>query len=187
MKKRIRIKNRQEKIIPFVWFDQTTEIDLHIELIGEGSSVHIVGLFIGKESKHISFNTTVVHKASNTKSRTTIRGVFLDNSSFTNDGMICIEKGATGSDGFFSSKILLFDNAKGRSVPSLEIDENDLKAGHGSTVGKPDEEQIFYLQSRGLSEKEAEKLIVSGFFEPVISLLSSIQMKQVRKKIASII
>lgn len=116
-------------------------------------------------------------------SRTDIRGVFLNNASISNDGMVRIANGAKGADGYFSSKILLFDNAKGISVPSLEIDENELKAGHASTIGRPDAEQLFYMQSRGLSEKEAQKLLIFGFFEPVILLLPKEIQKETREKI----
>ncbi len=178
------VKKNEEKLMPFVWTNGSEkEVFIDAHLVGEGARLQIVGIFLGTDNSSIIFNTNVVHEAPNTKSVTTLRGVFRNNAAFTNDGMVRINKGAKGADGFFRSKILLFDNAKGRSVPSLEIDENDLKAGHASTVGRPDENQLFYLRSRGLTEKEAEQLIVTGFFEPIIRLLPVIDQKDIRKKI----
>ena len=180
----ITVKKNEEKVVPYIWINGSeSEINFDAELIGEGANLTIIGIFIGKNSDSVIFNTNVVHKAPKTKSMTHIRGVFYDKSIFNNDGMVHIAKGAKGADGYFASKILLFDDAKGRSVPSLEIDENDLKAGHASTVGRPDENQLFYLRSRGLSEKQAEKLIVSGFFEPTLSMLSENKQIEIRQNL----
>lgn len=182
---KIRVKKNQEKIVPLIWINNSKEkeIELYAELVGENSSLTIIGIFLGNKNSSVTFNTNVIHKALHTKSLTHIRGVFSGHSVFSNDGMVHIAKGAKGADGYFASKILLFNDAKGKSVPSLEIDENDLKAGHASTVGRPDENQMFYLRSRGLSEKEAEKLVISGFFEPTILMLPKKDQKQIRKQI----
>lgn len=182
------IKKNEEKVLPFVWINgKVSDVYYDVSLVGEGAKVTLAGIFFGSASHSLVFNTRITHKAPHTKSLTKLRGVFLDQSSINNDGMITIQKGAKGADGFFSSKILLFDDAKGRSVPSLEIDENDLKAGHASTVGKLDENQLFYLCSRGLSQSEAEKLIISGFFDPIITLFPLIDQRTVRKQISSIL
>jgi Fe-S cluster assembly protein SufD len=179
----LKVGKNEEKIFPVVWINgQEKEITLKAEL-EEGASLHIVGVFLGTGNNSVLFNTDVKHKGKNTWSRTDIRGVFKNHSSFSNDGLVTIIKGAKGADGYFSSKILLFDDAKGRSVPSLEIDENELKAGHASTVGKPDEAQLFYLRSRGLSEKEAENLLVSGFFDPLMKFLSKDSAKKTKQEI----
>src|SRR3990167_4474116 len=174
---KINLKQNEEKVVPFIWINPSRDSghvfdsEANANMDGENSNLHIVGLFLGTGDASVVFNTAITHIAKNTKSKTTIRGVFLNNSSFSNDGLIKIKKGAKNADGYFTSKILLFDNAKGRSVPSLEIDENELKAGHASTVGRPDQDQLFYMKSRGLSEKEAERLIIEGFFDPVFRLL----------------
>lgn len=174
----------EEKIVPFVWINgEETDVTVNATLSGDGATLKIIGIFLGTQNNSITFNTNVIHKASHTKSLTSLRGVFLNRSSFSNDGLVSIFKGAKNTDGYFASKILLFDDAKGRSVPSLEIDENEVKAGHASTVGRPDEEQLFYLQSRGLSEKAAEKLIISGFFEPLLLSFSKKEKASITKKI----
>lgn len=180
------LKKNETKILPFIWINgRETEYSIDVTLKGENSEITIVGIFLGTGQKRVVCNTNVIHKGINTKSLTTMRGVFFDSSSFSNDGMVRIDKGAKGSDGYFSSKILLFDDAKGRSVPSLEIDENELKAGHASTVGRPDPSHLFYLQSRGLSEAEAIKLVVSGYFEPLFPFLSEDEKKITKEDISN--
>ena len=181
---KIIVKKNEERILPLVWVnDAENEFSIEARLLGEGANLQIIGVFLGSDNNSLIFNTTVVHEAPKTRSLTTLRGVFSGQSAFSNDGLITIQKGAKGADGYFASKILLFDDAKGRSVPSLEIDENDLKAGHASTVGRPDPLQLFYLRSRGLSEKEATNLIITGFFEPLLKLLPSSDEKVARTKL----
>lgn len=180
------VKANEEKVFPFVCISgDEEEVLLNARLVGEGARLAIVGLFLGDLQRKIVFNTNVTHEAKNTFSRTTLRGVFKDHSVFSNDGLVRINNGAKGADGFFDSKVLLFDEAKGRSVPSLEIDENELKAGHASTVGRPDAEQLFYLRSRGLTEKQAEELIISGFFELIYRLLPVGQQAYVKDQLDS--
>jgi Fe-S cluster assembly protein SufD len=179
------IKENEELVYPFIWINgKEKEITIKIDLIGANSSVLLYGIFLGGDNRQIVFNTDVVHSGKNTRSRIHLRAVFFDESSFSNDGMIRILKGAKNADGFFASKVLLFDSAKGRSVPSLEIDENEVKAGHGSTIGRPDPRQLFYMRSRGLTEKEAESLIVEGFFDPVVRLLPIKQRRVTNMQIA---
>lgn len=180
----ITVKKNEEKVVPFLWINGDDDhISVRAKLTGEGASLKLVGLFLGTKNATVKFDTDVIHFAPKTKSLTTIRGVFKDRASFDNDGMVRIQKGAKGADGYFASKVLLFGDAKGRSVPSLEIDENDLKAGHASTIGRPNEEQLLYLRSRGIAEKDAINLIVSGFFQPVINLLFLSEQLKVQKKI----
>jgi Fe-S cluster assembly protein SufD len=79
-------------------------------------------------------------------------------------GLVKIKKGSIGANAWFSANLLLLSKkAKGRAVPSLEILENDIKAGHATTVGKVDDQELFYLMSRGLSKIKARDLIIQGF------------------------
>ncbi|MDO8537357.1 MAG: SufD family Fe-S cluster assembly protein [archaeon] len=183
----LRIKNEQ-KLIPFIWINgKEKEINVNVNLKGNDSNAHIIGIFLGTLDNSIIFNTNVVHTGKNTFSRIDIRAVFLGHSIFSSDGMIHIAKGARGADGYFTSKVLLFDDARGRSVPSLEIDENELKAGHASTIGRPDENQLFYMKARGIPEKEAYRLIIEGFFEPVLKFFPRVKQDSIRKKLIKLI
>lgn len=181
----ITVGKNEKRVLPFIWADEReNEFAIEARLIGEGASLHIVGIFLGSGDSRLVFNTTVIHEAPKTKSVTSLRGVFRDRTEFNNDGLITIQKGAKGADGYFSSKILLFDSASGRSVPSLEIDENELKAGHASTVGRPDPLLLFYLQSRGLTEKEATTLLIAGFFVPLFPYLPENERAAAKKRLA---
>ena len=163
------VRKNEERILPIVWADgENQELTIEAELVGVGASLSILGIVLGEGHEQFKLNTNIYHKAPKTKSRVHIRGVLHDHATFENVGLIHIRKGAKHADGFFTAKVLLFDDAKGRSVPSLEIDENEVRAGHAATTGQVDENILFYLQSRGLDRKEAEKLIVTGFFEPII-------------------
>lgn len=166
---KIIVRENEEKIIPIVWTNgKDQKLTIEADLVGKGASLKILGIVLGNEYEEFALNTNIYHKAPKTRSRVHIRGVLYDHAVFNNEGLIHIKKGAKQADGFFTAKVLLFDDAKGRSIPSLEIDENEVKAGHAATTGQVDENILFYLQSRGLDRKEAEKLIVSGFFEPII-------------------
>lgn len=179
------VEKNEDRVASFLWTDeQENEFSVNARLVGEGAKLTVIGMFLGTGSNKLIFNTSVTHEAPKTKSLTTIRGVFRDISSFSNDGLVAIRRGAKAADGYFLSKILLFDDARGKSIPSLEIDENDLKAGHASTVGRPEQSQLFYLQSRGISEKQATELIVSGFFKPLLRLLPEKEGKRAQKKLS---
>ncbi|MBI2659014.1 SufD family Fe-S cluster assembly protein, partial [Candidatus Woesearchaeota archaeon] len=100
-------------------------------------------------------------------------------------GLIRIEKEAQKTYSYLENHILkLGDKTLANSIPSLKIDANDVKASHGATVGQIDEEHLFYLMARGLSRVEAEKLIVEGFFEPVIQ---KIPMEELKEKIREMV
>ena len=182
---KIRVKENEEKVIPFIFTDseKENEVTVDVTLDKRGGSLRLLGLFLQSKYHNVTFNVNIVHKAPDTISRVDIRAVLFDKAQFSNDGLIRIDQGAKKADGFYSSKVLLFDDAKGRSVPSLEIDENELKAGHASSVGRPRAEEIFYLRSRGLTQDEAEKLIVSGFFEPILVMLPQLEQEKVRKEV----
>lgn len=99
-------------------------------------------------------------------------------------GKVKINKGAKGSDAHLSGKILLFDEAKvSDATPTLEIDENEVKASHDMAVGRIDDETLFYLQSRGLDEDGAKKLIISGFFQSILERIDNKNRKQFEKRL----
>jgi Fe-S cluster assembly protein SufD len=99
--------------------------------------------------------------------------------------MIYVAPGASGADGYQSNRNLVLDRrARADSMPGLEINTDDVRCTHGATVGQLDDDQIFYLQSRGIARKEAEQLVVKGFFEPV---LQRIPFEGVRQRFEQLI
>lgn len=126
-------------------------------------------MYIGKGKTKISTTLNVVHKLPNLKSLTTIKAVLFDNSSIDIIGNLVIQKGAKNTDAYLRLDALMMSpTAKAKVVPGLEITENDVKGGHGATVGRVNMEQLFYLRSRGISLKMAEKLLVNGFLANIL-------------------
>ena len=162
----ITLKANQNKLIPLVIGGESQRLD--VILVGENARVEIVGLALGRGDENKSLELFVTHAAPNTKSEVKVRSVLMDRSTFAFRGNVKIEKGAKGSDAYLRSDALLFDYAKmGDDTPALEILEPDVKAGHAATIGKVDEQMLFYLMSRGLSRKQAEKMLIEGFVAPI--------------------
>src|SRR3989344_2830647 len=154
-----------------------TRIDTNFN--GQGSSCSNIGIFLGKGKEHIDFTTNVYHNAENTTNDILVDGILKDESSSVYRGLIRIPKEGQKTNSYLANHILkLGDKTLANSIPSLKIDANDVKASHGVTVGQIDEEQLFYLMARGLSRENAEKLIVEGFFEPVIQKIPSEELKE---------
>lgn len=120
--------------------------------------------FIGKNSDSIISKFIFLHKKPGLKSRITIKAVLFDNSRFDVEGLLKIEKGAKSTDTYLKINCLVIsDNAYARAVPSLEIQESEVKGGHGATIGYINETQKHYLLSKGLDIKTAEELIIDSF------------------------
>ncbi len=143
---------------------------MDIDLCGEAASSDIKCAFKGRNEQHKDFLVTTNHIGRDTQSNVLGKGILDDRSTSVFRGMINIAKTAQRTDAYLSSNtLLLSEEARANSVPSLVIDTDDVKAKHGATTGQIDEEQLFYLQSRGLSEAQAEEFIVQGFFEPIVN------------------
>lgn len=136
---------------------------------GEGASSECIGAFLGDNARHIDLTTNVYHNVPNTSNNIVARGVMRDKSSAVHHGLIRIEKPAFKTASFLESHSLLLDEgASSNPIPSLVIENNDVRATHGASVGQIDEDKMFYLTSRGISREDAERLIVEGFFDPVL-------------------
>ena len=127
-----------------------------------------MGGFRGKDREQIEIEIEVVHKAKNTSANTHIRGVVQDRAQARVVGTIKVLPGAQQVNSFLTEKLLILsDKARAEVVPNLEIEADEVKCSHAATVGKVDEEQLFYLMSRGLRRDQAEDIIVEGFLAPV--------------------
>jgi Fe-S cluster assembly protein SufD len=163
MKKIYKVGKNEKKTI---FIDKSGEYV--VELIGEGAEANIVGVFIGKDDDVFKIHTLQLHKAPKTKSDLLIKSVMGGNSRLMYDGLIKIEKQAQQSNAYQRNEnLLLSDKAHVESKPELEIEANDVRCTHGVTVGMIDEEEIFYLMSRGILRSDAEQLIVDGFLQGV--------------------
>lgn len=143
-------------------------IDVAIEQLGV--TAQITGLFFPSGEQHVDMMSTIDHTVGESQSDTLIKSAAIGNGQARYLGNIRIAADAQGSNANLrDDALLLSKNAHIDSVPALEIAANDVKAYHGATVGALDEEQIFYMTSRGIARTDAEKMIALGFFEPAIA------------------
>lgn len=164
MNNKISVSENENLVLPVVWMGKEKEISYDISLNGKGASVTLLMLLLGKKENTVNINANVYHNHPETKSRVIVKGVMNDNSKVDFNGLVKIEKKSKGSNAWLSAHLMLLSKtATGRAVPSLEILENDIKAGHAVTVGRVDDKEIFYLMSRGLSKRLAKQLIIQGF------------------------
>lgn len=150
---------------------------IQFELKGDNSKARIYGLFAGKNHDQVKFETRTIHSGNSTSAHTNVKTLLRDEAKSDYFGLIRIEKHTTGNDGQLShDTMLLSKQAKSKSVPALEIEANDVKAGHSASVGQVDEEALFYLRSRGLTEMQARELMIEGFFEEMLMQISDQEM-----------
>lgn len=141
-------------------------------LEGKGGSTKQVALYFAGGTQMHDFRTIQDHAAPNTSSDLLFKGAVQDHAASVYTGLIKIRKNAGGTAAYQTNRNLtLSEGAWAESVPNLDIETNDVKCSHASTVGPIDEDQRFYLESRGVRPEVAERLVVLGFFEEVISQL----------------
>jgi Fe-S cluster assembly protein SufD len=158
------LKTNQEKTIII-----SKSGDYQVELIGEGAHADILGAFHVAGNKHLQINLTTIHAARHTSADTQIRVVVDDRAVAEVNGTIIVKKGAQQTNSFLTEKILLISSqAKAHAIPNLEIEADDVSCSHAATVATIDEEQLFYLQSRGISRAAAQKTLSDGFLAPVL-------------------
>jgi Fe-S cluster assembly protein SufD len=160
-------------------------IDMQVNLAGNGSALEWYGFSFGNGTQQLLWAPTVNHIGLNTEAQIDWKSAVADTAYVVFDGMIDIEKGAQGTNSDLRDAALhLSDKARSDSIPGLEIDANEVKAGHGSTSGQIDEEQLFYLMARGLSRAEATRMIVLGFFASVVE---RVPLDDVRDRVLELI
>ncbi|CAN5324312.1 Fe-S cluster assembly protein SufD [soil metagenome] len=145
-------------------------LHLTIDLEGRGSSANVVGAYFGDENQVLDYRYFMHHAGLDTSSDMFLKGAVEDQALSVFTGLIRIDEGAQRTNAFQTNRnLILSDGAAAQSVPNLEILANDVKCGHGSSVGPLDEEQRYYLMSRGLDPAQADRLQVRGFFEQALS------------------
>lgn len=138
-------------------------------LVGEGSFTDKKTVSVGTGEQRQNFTSYVVHYGKHTEGLILTHGVMKDSASSIFNGISKIEHGASKSNGEQTERVLMLsENARGDANPILLIDEDDVTAGHAASVGRIDPLQMFYLMSRGIPKKEAERLVIHGFLAPVV-------------------
>jgi Fe-S cluster assembly protein SufD len=148
---------------------QLTKNFSEINLEGEGGEARMSGFYFTDDEQHLDHDTQQNHKAANTTSDLLFKGALEEKSRSVWQGMIYVAPGAQQTDGFQANRnLVLSKEARADSIPGLEIMADDVRCTHASTIGKIDDEELFYLLSRGISEKDARQIIVEGFFDPIM-------------------
>jgi len=153
--------------------------NLNIILNNEGIESHLFGLYITNNEQVIDNHTLVDHQKPNCNSNELYKGIVDGESAATFNGKIFVRKDAQKTNAFQSNKnILLSDDGTVNTKPQLEIFADDVKCSHGTSTGKLDEEKIFYLRTRGLSETSAKKLLMFAFASEVLNDIKIESLKE---------
>ena len=138
-------------------------------LVGPGSCTEMLGVGFGDSNQHIDQNTLQIHQAPRTKSDLLFNTALKEKARAIYKGTIDVVHAAQKTDAYQKNRNLVIGReARADSMPALEILANDVRCTHGATVGNVDADQVFYLMSRGLTRDRAVKIVVDGFFEPVL-------------------
>jgi Fe-S cluster assembly protein SufD len=140
-----------------------------LKLSGQGAEGRMSGFYFADGTQHLDHDTQQNHLAPHTTSDLLFKGALLGRSRSVWQGMIYVAPGAQKADGYQANRnLLLGPQARADSIPGLEILADDVRCTHGATVGQLEKEPIYYLMSRGLPRREAERLVVGGFFAPLM-------------------
>jgi len=163
-----------------------TKQTLDIVTAEQGSDMRHTGLYITQGDEHLDLFTTDLHEQGRTTGDTVWKGALTGESRASYEGLIHIVKDAQDTDTYLQThSMLLSPRAKGDAIPSLIVETDNVKASHGGTVGEVDEDQIFYMMTRGISRPEAVRILVEGYFEEVIQRLHDPVLEEmVRERIA---
>lgn len=162
--------------------------DLNVYLNGEGAEAHLNGVYVGVESRHIDNHLNVFHAKPHTVSSQLYKGVMGGSSRGVFNGKIIIEKDAQKSDAKQLNKnLLVSDKAEVDTKPELWVSADDVKAAHGATVGQLSEDEIFYLQTRGINREIGKQILSKAFLQEVLYKISHDEIKnEVTNKFNSI-
>lgn len=151
----------------------TVRTDYRISLAGENSEAFVNGVCMLEDKREAHAHILMEHQAPRCRSNQLFKGVLTDFSRSSFEGKIMVRQAAQKTEAFqLNNNLVLSDHAHADSKPNLEIFADDVKASHGATVGQLDPEQLFYMKTRGFSGQEAKNLLIYGFCEQVIEMIS---------------
>src|SRR3989344_2423750 len=168
------------------WFDcflggKTTLSESITFLKETGSHSNNYALSFGDQDQQFDLVVNAVHQAEHTQSDLCTRGALEQNAKSIYHGLIKIEKNASNANGYQKiDTLLLSDDAIANAIPDLKIDNSEVKCSHGASIGKPDQDKLFYLQSRGFTQHDALRLYIKGFFN---NLMNKIDILDIREHI----
>jgi Fe-S cluster assembly protein SufD len=149
------------------------KVNQHIALAEPHAAAQVNGVMFTEGRQHLSYHTRQHHLAPNCRSDLLYKGALQDQSRVVWRGMIKVDRDAQKTDAYQrDDNLILSDHARADSIPGLEIEADDVRCTHGATAGRVDDEQVFYARCRGLTRKEAVRMIVAGFFQQVFDRIT---------------
>ena len=163
-----------------------TKSSVETRLLGEGSESQIIGSFFGHEDQHFDINSRVWHENEHTTADLVTRGVLDDEARSVYEGVQDVGRSAWDTNSYQrENTLMLSDESEADASPKLIINNHDTEASHSATVGQVDADDLFYMNSRGIDEQQAENMLVEGFFEPVLEEVAVDELREdVRELVA---
>lgn len=157
--------------------------NLDIRLIGAGAEARLDGLYVVRGKQHMDHHTSVVHACPETLAAQTYKGLIFDHGRAVFNGKIFVKPKARLTKSFQSNKnLLLSEHGEVDTKPQLQIDNDDVRCSHGATVGHLNEDEVFYLRSRGIPKATAEHMLCRAFADELVGTLSSLTTRAAVKR-----
>ncbi|MGV8876803.1 MAG: Fe-S cluster assembly protein SufD [Rhodoglobus sp.] len=159
---------------------KVVRVNPSVHLSGEGADGELYGLYFADKGQHLEQRVYLHHKAAHTRGRVNYKGALQGEGARTVwVGDVLIGRDAAGTDSYEQNRnLVLTEGTRADSIPNLEIETGDIQgAGHASATGRFDDEQLFYLQARGISEAEARRLVVIGFLAEIVQKVGDEQLE----------
>lgn len=157
------------KIVNVLDGSKATRQNIYVECAGEKADADVKGLWMLTDNLRAHAHVVIEHLAPETRSMQLFKGILLDASQSSFDGKIIVRELAQKTEAYQLNKHLLVGQAAiAHSKPNLEIFADDVKASHGATIARPDAGQLFYLKSRGIEERQAQSLLMHGFYKEIL-------------------
>jgi Fe-S cluster assembly protein SufD len=171
----------------FIILGSSGQFNLRVEL-KKGAQADIHGLFVGQSQDFVKVKVDTEHLGLSSQARVKVHGLLTDQARANFQGRVYIPKAGNQSNVFLEERVLvLSDQARSESLPSLEIEAKDVKAGHAATNGTLDETNMFYLTSRGLPKSQAAVMLIKGFLNSVIPQGMATDSSEIEQRIESYI
>jgi Fe-S cluster assembly protein SufD len=149
------------------------KVNQHVALVGAGADAQVNGVMFTEGKQQLSYQTLQRHHAPHCHSDLLYKGALQDQSRLVWRGMIKVDKHAQKTNAYQrNDNLMLSDRSRADSIPGLEIEADDVICTHGATAGRVDDAQVFYARCRGLTRKEAVRMIVAGFFQQVFDRIA---------------
>ncbi len=152
------------------------------EMIGAGGDAFMGGVYFPHEDQHIDLRTVQRHLGEKAHSLTLYKGAVTDEAHSVFQGLISVDHAALSTDAYLTNNNLILGNdARADSIPTLQINTDEVRCSHGSTTGKLDPRQLYYLETRGYSPEEGRHLLVQGYFEEILGRYPDVVMEELHE------